>query len=176
MTQPPIPVVPGEPVRPLSAYMPEPPRRRPDKLSIALSAAGAVALVLAIVVYAAAFARFRGLPAAAPSPSPVVVVSYIPVPSPVMFVPPPSATPPAPATPAVPTIEDGIWTVGLDIPAGRYRVTSAVGGRCYWKISKSGTNGADIIANDIPGGGRPTVTLKAGQDFTSSDCGTWAKI
>jgi hypothetical protein len=47
---------------------------------------------------------------------------------------------------------------------------------CFWGIYKSGTNGAEIIANDVVTGGRPTVTLKTGQDFDSSRCGRWAKV
>ena len=73
------------------------------------------------------------------------------------------------------TIEEGTWTVGTDIKAGTYRVTESVGRSCYWAIYRSGTNGSDIIQNDIPGGGRPTVTLSKGQDFTTKRCGSWRK-
>ena len=73
------------------------------------------------------------------------------------------------------TVGDGTWTVGVDIAAGTYRTTDTVGSTCYWGIYTSGTNGDDIIANDIPGGGRPTVTLSKGQDFNSTRCGTWTK-
>lgn len=73
------------------------------------------------------------------------------------------------------TISDGTWTVGEDIKAGTYRTTSAVSSRCYWGIYRSGSNGSDIIDNDIPNGGRPTVTLSKGQDFKSSNCGDWQK-
>ncbi|WP_199562113.1 hypothetical protein, partial [Micromonospora deserti] len=77
--------------------------------------------------------------------------------------------------PPPPTIEEGTWTVGLDVPPGTYRVTAPVTDDCYWAITKSGTNGENVIANDIPGGGRPTVVLKKGQDFESSGCGTWQR-
>lgn len=73
------------------------------------------------------------------------------------------------------TVGEGTWTVGVDIAAGTYRSEDSVGSRCYWGIYRTGTNGSDIIENDIPGGGRPTVTLSAGQDFTSRRCGTWIK-
>ncbi|AIY01958.1 hypothetical protein ART_2359 [Arthrobacter sp. PAMC 25486] len=73
------------------------------------------------------------------------------------------------------TIADGTWVVGVDIEPGVYRTKSDVGSSCYWAILASGTNGDDIIANDIPGGGFPTVTLAAGQDFKSSRCGAWVK-
>lgn len=73
------------------------------------------------------------------------------------------------------TVGDGTWVVGVDIEPGTYKAKSAVGSSCYWGIYTSGSNGDDIIANDIPGGGLPTVNLAAGQDFKSARCGTWAK-
>lgn len=69
-------------------------------------------------------------------------------------------------------IHNGIWTVGVDIEPGTYRIAEAVTSMCYWAILKTGTNGDDIIANDLPDGGYPTVTLSAGQDF-ENDCGVW---
>jgi hypothetical protein len=71
------------------------------------------------------------------------------------------------------TIEEGTWTVGVDVQPGTYRVVGA-GASCYWEITKSGTNGSDIVDNHI-GAGNLTVTLKAGQDFTTTRCGTWSK-
>ena len=73
------------------------------------------------------------------------------------------------------TVGDGTWTVGTDIEPGTYRAAAAVGSTCYWGIYRSGSNGGDIIENDIPGGGRPVVTLSAGQDFNSTRCGKWEK-
>jgi hypothetical protein len=83
-----------------------------------------------------------------------------------------AAAPPPP--PPAPTIDDGTWTVGEDIPAGTYKAVGA-GSDCYWGIYKSGTNQNDIIDNHV-GGGNLRVTLKAGQDFTSERCGVWTKI
>jgi hypothetical protein len=80
----------------------------------------------------------------------------------------------AEAEQAANTVSDGIWTVGVDIEPGTYRATD-VGEDCYWGIYKSGTNGDEIINNDIPGGGNPTVTLSEGQDFESARCGEWTK-
>lgn len=89
---------------------------------------------------------------------------------------PKASTPASPAAPKVITIEAGTWTVGTDVPAGTYR-SSGVSSMCYWAITKTGTNGQDIVANDLPSGGRPQVTLKKGQDFeTSDECGVWSKI
>lgn len=73
------------------------------------------------------------------------------------------------------TLSDGTWTVGKDIAAGTYRATADVGSSCYWGIYETGSNGGNIIENDLPGGGRPSVALSAGQDFKSSRCGTWQK-
>ena len=78
-------------------------------------------------------------------------------------------------TKAANTVGDGTWTVGTDIAPGTYRAAAAVGSTCYWGIYRSGSNGSDIIENDIPGGGRPVVTLSAGQDFNSTRCGDWVK-
>ena len=71
-------------------------------------------------------------------------------------------------------IANGTWTVGTDIEPGSYRTAEAVTSMCYWAILRSGTNGADIVENDLPKGGFPTVTLSAGQDFENS-CGVWNK-
>jgi len=80
-----------------------------------------------------------------------------------------------PYVPPVPTIDEGVWTVGTDIPPGTYRSNGDLSD-CYWMISRSGSNGEDIIANDLPSGGHPTVTLSQGQDFDTEGCGTWRKI
>jgi hypothetical protein len=82
---------------------------------------------------------------------------------------------PAPAPSAV--IEDGQWEVGVDVSAGSYKVTAAVDpdAMCYWKITQTGKSD-NIIDNDIVTGGKPTVTVKRGQDFTTEDCGTWARV
>lgn len=78
-------------------------------------------------------------------------------------------------TQAANTIKEGTWTVGVDLEPGTYRTTSEVASGCYWGIYRTGSNGSDIIDNDIVSGGRPYVTLSAGQDFKSSRCGTWSK-
>lgn len=69
-------------------------------------------------------------------------------------------------------ITNGIWTVGVDIEPGTYRIAEAITSMCYWAILVSGTNGSDIVDNDLPDGGFPTVTLREGQDF-ENDCGVW---
>jgi hypothetical protein len=78
-------------------------------------------------------------------------------------------------TKAANTVGDGTWTVGKDIEAGTYRAAADVGSTCYWGIYATGSNGSNIIENDLPGGGRPTVALSGGQDFKSTRCGKWEK-
>ena len=73
------------------------------------------------------------------------------------------------------TIGQGTWTVGRDIEPGTYRTAAAVSSGCYWSITTTGSNGSDIIQNDIVAGGFPTVTLSVGQDFTTNRCGDWIR-
>lgn len=68
------------------------------------------------------------------------------------------------------TLKDGTWTVGTDIEAGTYRASKEVGSDCYWSITAGGSNGSDIIANDIPGGGYPQFTVEDGQQIRISNC------
>ncbi|MCZ2857629.1 hypothetical protein [Blastococcus sp. VKM Ac-2987] len=76
---------------------------------------------------------------------------------------------------AATSIGVGTWTVGVDVEPGTYRTSEPVLGDCYWGIYASGTNGSDIIENDIVQGGFPTVTLREGQDFENNRCGTFVK-
>lgn len=73
------------------------------------------------------------------------------------------------------TFGDSTRTVGRDIEPGIYVTAADVGSSCYWAILASGTNGSDIVDNDLPRGGRPSVTIIEGQDFKSSRCGSWTK-
>jgi len=72
-------------------------------------------------------------------------------------------------------IEDGTWTVGTDVAPGTYKVKDKITSMCYWAILRTGSNGEDIITNDLPTGGYPSVTLRKGQDF-DNQCGTWKKV
>lgn len=83
------------------------------------------------------------------------------------------------ASPAVvnqTVITDGVWVIGEDREPGTYKTNAEVPSGCYWAIYKSGTNGRDIINNDIVDGGRPSVTLQVGHDFKTSGCGAWTKV
>ena len=78
-----------------------------------------------------------------------------------------------------PTIDEGIWHVGEDVPAGTYRTEQQLTADqlCYWERSETSDSASigDIIANANPSGGRPQVTLKKGEWFTTNRCGTWIK-
>jgi hypothetical protein len=150
---------------------PQAPKARIHPVSIVMAVTGIATCIIGGIT---AIGAATGNPAAGTSPSPVYV-TVTPAGATGASQPPQAAPKTSPPKPPPPTIEDGIWTVGADMPAGRYRVTANVSSGCYWAITKTGSNGDDIISNDLPSGGRPTVTLKAGQDFTSQDCGTWAK-
>lgn len=106
-------------------------------------------------------------------PGPVTTVK---VPGPVKIVTVIKNVPASAPLPRV-VIQDGQWEVGVDLPAGTYKVTTAVDpdAMCYWKITQTGKPD-NIIDNDIVKGGLPTVTVKAGQDFATEDCGTWARV
>lgn len=90
----------------------------------------------------------------------------------------PEVTPaPAPKPkPEKPAIGEGVWHVGDDVPAGTYRAVTPVdpSGLCYWMRAKDDA-GQNIVANGIPTGGRPQVTLRKGEWFTSQGCPIWVK-
>lgn len=153
---------------------PPPPKPRVHPASIILAVVGGLALLCGASLSIGGLAGI-GVNGS-PSPSPVYIYTATPADGVVA----PAATstqPAAPAPPATPTIREGTWTVGTDFPPGTYRTTADVGSSCYWQITKAGGNEiTDIIANDFPGGGRPQVTLEAGQGFKTNRCGTWALV
>jgi len=68
---------------------------------------------------------------------------------------------------------DGIWTVGVEMAAGRWR-SNGSGDSCYWQISPDGR--PDSIINNHFGNAGGTVTLQNGQEFESDRCGQWEKV
>lgn len=75
------------------------------------------------------------------------------------------------------TFGDGTWTVGTDIEAGTYRSTTEVGSSCYWGITAGGSNGEDIIANDITTGGYPQITVHDSEQLKIAHCrATFTKV
>jgi hypothetical protein len=131
------PIVPGDQPQTLASVMPVPPSTRSPVVPALIAA---VAVLAVVTVVLTAFGSPLAQPEAVPSPSPVVVNTTVVVTRTVTAAP---TTPTAPPPPAAPTIREGTWTVGTDIPPGTYRTTSEVGTTCYWEISRTGTNGED---------------------------------
>jgi hypothetical protein len=69
------------------------------------------------------------------------------------------------------TFGDGLYHVGVDIPAGTYHADG--GPTCYW-ATLSDSN-ANSILNDHSGPGQQTATVNAPY-FASNGCGTWTKV
>jgi hypothetical protein len=161
-------------------------RKTPWGLIILVPFAVIAVLVLALVIVGLIVGTPAPKRAAAPAPPTYNAAPSTPAPGATTTAPsvasttkaaaplaPPTTKAAPPPAPAVIVIPDGTWTIGEDYPAGTYRAL-AVPGTCYWEITKSGTNGADLLANgDGPGNLR--VVLKAGQDFNSRECGSWVK-
>lgn len=66
---------------------------------------------------------------------------------------------------------DGLYEVGEDIPAGKYKTTGKVG--CYYAVLNS-TDTHDIAHNNIVDGAG-TVTVKKGDYLELSRCAEWRK-
>jgi hypothetical protein len=75
---------------------------------------------------------------------------------------------------AVPNVDDGTHEVGVEIPAGTYRITDP-DSNCYWE--RTATDG-DIRANDfVTVAKQIDVRLGPGDAFfTSKGCGVWFKV
>lgn len=145
----------------------QPPSGGGSKMWWWIGGAGAAFVVL-ILIIAAVGGGSKPQAGSSASPTPTATsASATPAPA-------PTSEAPAPAGPAT-VIEEGDWVVGTDIAAGTYRTIQPVTSTCYWGIYKAGTNKGTIIQNDIVTGGRPTVVLKNGQEFSNSGCGTFKR-
>ncbi len=65
---------------------------------------------------------------------------------------------------------DGFYTVGLEMGPGRWR-SKGNADDCYWERHPDG-NPEDIIDNHFGQAGG-TVTVNAGEEFQTKDCGLW---
>jgi hypothetical protein len=72
----------------------------------------------------------------------------------------------AKSTPAQVVVPAGTYTVGEDIPPGRYKTAERAGDLCYWQVSGSG---GDLLDNGF-GGGFPSFTVKRGQQVETHGC------
>lgn len=147
-------------------YAPRPRRRTGRAIALAVGAALCLLFALVVLGTVASAGKTSGSPARTPSPSPFPTAHATTATK-------PKAPPAKPVT--VATIDgDDLVHVGEDVPAGTYRAAEKITPGCYWQKTTD-AEGGHIIANDIPNGGRPQVTLKAGQWFSSQDCPTWVK-
>lgn len=75
-----------------------------------------------------------------------------------------------------PSLDEGLYHIGEDAPAGTYRLRDRIAkdDMCYW-MKSSDAEGSNIIENSLGEAGRLQVTLKKGQWFTSSRCGVWVR-
>lgn len=176
---------PGQPPQPLTQQQPMQPPTVPPKTKRRWVPFVAYPAVLLLGV-ALGSSGGGSTPAASTTPGPTVTAPAetktvdVPGPTTTVTAPAPKVSTPAPKPkPAgLPTtIEEGQWEVGVDVAPGRYKTTAAVDadGMCYWKITTTGKPD-NIVNNDIVSGGKPVVTIKKGQDFTTQDCGTWARV
>lgn len=154
--------------------LPDPRRKRNRNIVIGIAVA-----VLSCCIGGSLLAAFAGVPA--PQAAPTTAVYDNPMPSWPEPAPAASDAPTATkaaAPPALPTtIEEGIWHVGEDLAPGTYRVIEAVDSDewwCYWSRTKDAES-KRLIANDLVTGGRPQVTLKKGEWFTTRGCPLWKR-
>lgn len=81
------------------------------------------------------------------------------------------AAEPSSAEPAA-TISDGTWQVGGSVQPGIYMVTAPLQGPCRVALqTREGPRG-DWAADS----GRPEVSLRPGDVFTTWGCGTWVRL
>lgn len=79
---------------------------------------------------------------------------------------------PAPAGPATRITSDGVYEVGVDIAAGRYK-TPGTAQTCYWRRSPI-DNSSKILENHL-GDGAAIATVKVGEQFETKRCGVWTR-
>lgn len=76
-----------------------------------------------------------------------------------------------PKPPEAILLSDGVYTVGEDIPAGRYKVDERADDTCYWSLTRRG----DLVDNFF-GGGFPSFTVRAGDEIEVEGCPNFRKI
>jgi hypothetical protein len=145
-------------------------------------------LVVGLVIGVSAHGGSAPATTAAATPAPARASAPAPIPAPTVapatqapaVVAAPTTVAPAPAAPAGPatSFSDGVYEVGTDIAAGKYK-TAGSGGTdildsCYYEIGDGSGRLGGIDKNDnLVGPG--VVTLKKGKVFTTRGGCTWTK-
>ncbi|KJL37091.1 hypothetical protein RR49_01203 [Microbacterium ginsengisoli] len=70
----------------------------------------------------------------------------------------------------------GVYVVGTDVAAGTYRTGQIDSGLCYYAWKAGTDSDSRILDNNVVQEGAATATLREGQVFESSGCGTWTKL
>jgi hypothetical protein len=78
---------------------------------------------------------------------------------------------PTKTTPPPVIISAGTYTVGEDMPAGRYKVVERAGEFCYWSISRNGE-----LQDNHYGPGFPSFTVRNGDEVEVDGCPDYRKI
>jgi hypothetical protein len=124
-------------------------------------------------------------PSVTPSPAPSASATPVPTPDPS---PEPSPTPepspsPEPPEPGEPATEfgPGVYLVGDEVAPGTYRVEDVVtwnaDAPCGWVVKHEGvTAPEDLIGNPAVIGGKPTITLVAGDMVGTRNCPTFVAV
>lgn len=78
------------------------------------------------------------------------------------------------------TVGDGMWLVGEDLRPGTYRTDAEFTGEyvegafCGYEVDSTWTDwDAEVLVVEFAGPGPGEVMLETGQQFVSSECGTW---
>lgn len=78
------------------------------------------------------------------------------------------------------TVGDGMWLVGEDLRPGTYRTDAEFTGEyvegafCGYEVDSTWTDwDAELLVLEFAGPGPGGVTLETGQQFVSTECGTW---
>lgn len=107
-------------------------------------------------------------------------VTNLPVPTTAPYSAPYVTPQPAPAAPADAGVGDGVYEVGADLPAGKYKTAGADEGQlfvnCYYaRLKHNDGSVGDILQNNNVKG-KATISLKVGEYFQTTGCQGWTKV
>ena len=168
----------GEPQQPQQSPPPQQPAKKPDKAKIILLSIGGVIVGLVFLGSCINLLTSGDSTTAAPAPTVTVTATATQTTTENVTEKPkaPEPTKAPEPKPEAATMGEGTYEVGVDAPAGRYKTVGEDG--CYWERTKddSGSFGSILANNNVNDGARASVTVKKGEFFTSSGCGTWTKV
>ena len=151
-----------------------PPRRWPwvtAGLALGLLLGGAVGTVLGGSAFpttgvASAPVGERVVTVAAPAPPPETITVTVTAPAPA----------PAPAEPRT-AFGAGLWEVGVDIAAGKYKSTGTDDYGCYYaRLERNDGTLADIITNGFTQGPATVTIVETDGYFETSGCREWVRV